>query len=324
MRARAALVLALAAAGCGDPLVGGDYRPPYGTLAWTLSATGPVPPRPTLTLLWQSDVTTLPRNYATQPIAVQPQLVGGTLAVTELPQEAIDSLPPALYTVGLDPAMRWAAATLVLFSDGNGNGALDIVAGDPASSPDLVIDAASGVAILYLVAGKPAPAAFAGIFPTGPGFSLARESTPVDPQPGDCGAFDDTGHLTRLCEATQPTGTPLPSTAPIPLQLPSAMTQPELQRWACASFRGPLEYADWTFAAPGDVCQDPSCKFCYGYACPLDLPPAGVNPTCSSDGTSYVYKTCVDDPSLCGTRVCHYGHGERRASDPIPAGWPCP
>jgi hypothetical protein len=162
-----------------------------------------------------------------------------------------------------------------------------------------------------------------GIFPTTPGFSLVREAPRRMPDPGECGRFTAQGHVTDLCSAMEiglPTA--LDATSPIALSLTG---EASLAGFACSTFWGALEYPDWWLANAGDICDGGACKFCRGYQCPPDLPPARVDYfRCSADNTSYVYKTCVSDAALCDTRFCHFGHGERAAADPPPANWPCP
>ncbi|MDB4968726.1 MAG: hypothetical protein JWN44_4415, partial [Myxococcales bacterium] len=137
-----------------------------------------------------------------------------------------------------------------------------------------------------------------------------------------CGSFTADGHFTRLC-SKQTDALPAALDAANPVEL-TLSDDPLLERFACNQFWGPLEYADWARGSATDICDGGACRYCQGYQCPLDVPPAGVVPRCSPDGASYVYKTCVDDAALCDTRFCHFGHGERAIADPAPAGWPCP
>jgi len=235
----------------------------------------------------------------------------------------IDSLPSATaLSLGVDPAMRWSVGTIIVYAD-DGDGLLNVVGPNDSPSPDRVLAAATDFDVWSLTAGKPAPSDFIGTFPTTTGFSTVAEPPPHEPVPGECGRFTPQGHFSDLC--------PVATSQPQPLD-PSAFTEhmtltddARLQGYTCNSYWGPLEYPDWLQAGLGDVCDGGACKFCRGFQCPLDLPGPGDVVTCSTDGgLSYVYKHCTADPSLCGTRFCHYGHGERQATDPLPSGWPCP
>ncbi|MGZ3440255.1 MAG: hypothetical protein ACXVDD_12100, partial [Polyangia bacterium] len=158
-------------------------------------------------------------------------------------------------------------------------------------------------------------------FPVTTGFSLVRSPPPRDPLPGECGSFDAFGHYSALC----PNVDVLPTLAdPATLDEPLTLVDSsDLQKFTCASFWGPGDFPDWDRAGPGEICDGGGCKYCRGYQCPLDLPAAGDPLTCSSDKLSYVFKHCIEESTLCGTRFCHFGHGERLAADPPPAGWPC-
>jgi hypothetical protein len=181
---------------------------------------------------------------------------------------------------------------------------------------------AADLDIFYLGSGQPAPQPFLGIFPITTGFSLVREPPEVDPKPGDCGYFTAQGHFQDLCQPTF--GDSLPLDAGSYTEHMTLADNSRLDGYTCSAYWGPLEYPDFSLGAPTDICDGGACKFCRGYQCPLDLPAAGDPVTCSPDSLSYVYKHCVDHAELCGTRICHFGHGEREAADPPPSGWPCP
>lgn len=317
------LALLALVAGCGKPLATGGYKPPYVTLHGEIASTLTTTPAHVLVaLLWQNDGAGA--NYAVQLLSVSPQFpVRFSVDVDELPPPSVmHAIAPAdARALGIDPAMRFAFGTLIVFAD-DGDGKFDIVDPSRMTSPDRVLAAASDLDVFYLGRGAPAPSELVGIVPTAPGFSFVSEPSQRDPLPGECGKFTSRGHLTSLCEP-QPASLPQPFDAASTIAL-TLVDDPLLQRYGCATFLGPLDYADWRKPGAGSVCDGGACPFCQGYQCPLDLPPAGVRASCNADGTAYVYKTCSDDPSLCGTRFCHYGHGERQATDPIPAGWPCP
>jgi hypothetical protein len=321
----ALLVSLLAAVAACDPLATSNFRPPFVTINGTISQS-PTMPAPIadgsiirVALLWQNDQ--LPNsNYSEQLVDVTahfPARFSVDLATRPLPQ-VIDSVPPDVAPqLQLDPSMRWATATLVVYAD-DGDGKLTIV--PSGTSNDRVLAATSDLDLFLLAAGKPAPADLIGLFPVSSGFSLVRNPPPRDPLPGECGHFDSVGHFTDLCPNVDVLPTAVdPATLDEPLEL---VDSAHLQGYTCASFWGAAEFPDWD-RPNASICDGGACPFCRGYQCPLDLPGAGDAVTCSSDNTSYVFKHCVDDPTLCGTRFCHFGHGERLAADPPPAGWPC-
>ena len=327
---KCAFALGVVAACCAacDPLATGSFEPPFITINGVIDgSTTTVTPRDVrVALLWQNDQTA-GLNYADQLVDVLTQFPAAfSVNLRARPKPAvINSLDPltmaSLASYGVDPAMRWSVGTIVVYED-NGNGTLDVVGPNDPPSPDRVLAAATDFDVWALSAGKPAPAAFIGIFPTAPGFSAVLEPPPHEPAPGECGRFTPQGHFSDLC--------PVTSSQPQPLD-PSSFTEhltltddTRLQGYTCSAYWGPLDYPDWLQAGAGDVCDGGVCKFCRGFQCPPDLPQPGDALTCAPDGLSYVYKRCTEDASLCGTRFCHYGHGERQATDPVPAGWPCP
>ncbi len=322
---RALLVcLALAAAAC-DPLATGSFKPPFVTIAGVIdgSTATATPSHVRVALFWQNDQTP-GQSYADQLVDVVAVFPADfRVPLTDRPKEqVIDSLPSVTATgLGVDPAMRWSVATLVVYQD-DGNGKLDVVGPNDPPSPDRVLAAATDFDVWSLSAGLPAPAAFIGIFPVATGFSLVAEPTQRDPLPGECGRFTSQGHFSDLCGPKTDSDPQLidPSTFDEHLSL---VDDAHLQGFTCNAFLGPAEFPDFDLD-PTHVCDGGACRFCRGFQCPLDLPEAGDSVTCSPDKLSYVYKRCSDEPSLCGTTICHFGHGELQASDPVPAGWPCP
>jgi hypothetical protein len=324
----------LMAAGCSDPLASGDYAPVYLTLDGRVTGLDQMHPQGPvrIVLLWQSDNSGAP-NYTGQLGAVHTELGTFTLGLNALPPAPVVYHPTAqlVASTTLDPSMRWAASTIVVFDDVNDNGQLDLVGSAAATSPDRVLGASTNVDLFLLLQGRPAdPAQFLDLFPTTTGFSLAQAGTLLDPTFFDCGFYDSRGrHESVLCAPTADPAHPavtLPLTTQIAIDLPTDPdAQDVLQGFACSSFWGARDYPDITFATVANECDDPTqCAFCTGESCPLDVPPAGVPVSCNSDGTAFVYKVCTPDPTRCNTRFCHYGHGERLATDPPLAGWPCP
>jgi hypothetical protein len=246
----------------------------------------------------------------------------------------VNTKPPAAAILGIpsntqppqdvDPAIRWAVATLIVYDDRNHNNMLDLVA-PGLSSPDRILGAASEYDLFFLAQGRFAPADQLGNYPTATGFSLVHEPAWRDPKPYDCDDVNGDQIYTYQCEQQQGAAGPLDlGTSSVQVTLTNS---DPLQRYACQSFFGDHDYPDWL------VDSAPSC---FGTQCALDLPPAGlprlcsgdVQPEylcCSGDGLAYAYKTnCTKRMELCGNNVCHFGHGARVATAPVPAGWPCP
>ncbi|MCU1281649.1 MAG: hypothetical protein JWM53_5195 [bacterium] len=325
MKRALCLGLFAAAAAC-DPLATGSFRPPYVTINGTIDQSpmnpAPIPDGSTIrvALLWQNDQAP-GSNYAEQLVDVTahfPTRFSVDVAAQPRP-EAIDSVPPvSAAQLQLDPTIRWATATIVVYAD-DGDGRFTTV--QSGTSNDRVLGFTRDLDLFFLAAGKPAPADLIGLFPIAAGWSLVRVPPPRDPKPGECGKFTPQGHYSDLCPNVDvlPTAAD-PATLDEQLQL---VDDSDLQRFTCASFWGANDYPDWIRAAASEICDGGVCPFCRGYQCPLDLPGAGDLLSCSDDKLSYVYKHCVDDPTLCGTRFCHFGHGERLVADPPPAGWPC-
>ncbi|MDB4970657.1 MAG: hypothetical protein JWN44_6346 [Myxococcales bacterium] len=277
-----ALAGVLLGAACGDPLAVGSFTPALITIKGKItSSTVADPPTSVgVALLWQNDQNP-GANYTEQHVDVRAQLfpISFSLDVTKPPGLAVmhswksdAPLPP-----DLDPNMRWAFGTLVVYADDNHNGTLDIV-GPNDTSPDRILGATTQLDILYLAAGRPAPAEWIGLLPVAGGFSLVQEPPRRDPHFGECGSFTADGHFTRLCSA-QTDALPAALDAANPVEL-TLSDDPLLARFACNQFWGPLEYADWVRGSATDICDGGACRYCQGYQCRLDVTPAGVVPRC--------------------------------------------
>jgi hypothetical protein len=321
------VLAALVAGGCGDPLAGGGYRPAYVTIRGHLTSMAAWSGDTYVALLWRN-TNGGGFTYTAQQVQVRPELTTFSLDLAALPPP--DSMQAFPQTgdefTGIDPKMRWAAGTLVVYAD-DGNGKLDFVNHLGDANGDRILAAADGflstpdLRILYLASGEPADKTlWAGEYPVTPGFSLAHEGPRVDPAPGDCGGFDSKGHWADECEAGANLGEPLSFDDIVEL---TEVEDDSLQRYACRSFWGPFDFADWWLLPADEIGDGPEHASCYGYQCLPDLPPPGVPVTCNADQTAYVYKTCFVKDDLCGTRFCHFGHGERQADAPVPDGWPC-
>jgi hypothetical protein len=322
-----ALVLGLVAATTAacDPLATGDFKPAFVSVHGFIdgSTATATPAHVRVALMWQNDQTP-GQNYADQLVDVVAQFPAAfTVDLNLRPRaQVIDSLQPSTAIAeGVDPAMRWSVATLVVYED-DGDGKLDVVGPNDPPSADRVLAAATNFDVWALSAGRPAPPPFIGIFPVAPAFSLVAEPPPRDPRPGECGRFTTQGHFSDLCGPMFDADPTLIDPTSFEEHL-TLVDDPRLSGYTCNAYLGPGDFPDY-LVDPTNICDGGACRFCRGFQCPLDLPQAGDPVTCSADKLSYVYKRCSDDPSLCNTRFCHFGHGELQAGDPVPPGWPCP
>lgn len=317
MRSDAALALALVAAagaGCGRGLATPDYDAPFATVSGTVSIPpGVAPGNLQIALLW---IGFGDSGQVQQAASVRADALGTfSLDVT--------ALPPPDATSGTTDVV-FAQGAIVAYDDLDGDGRLDV---EPIGTPsrDRVVGKSYDTRAFFLVAGAPAPLSN-GFQPAARGFSLVHLAQ-VPPAPGSCAHLDAGGALVAdpcMFALDDPATLPLPGDITVELR-----DDPHLAGYACTNFWGSEDWPDWfsqwnqTSPLEASLCRGDGCD-CVGSGCALDLPTPGAAVTCAADGTSYTYVTCVDDPSLCGTRFCHYGHGERRAGDAVPAGWPCP
>lgn len=318
----AALGLAAACADCSDGLAAADYTGALGTIRGRLS----IPPEfPSgnvrVALLWLGPIGDSASRVEQAAASVSNTLSQFELTLTALP-------PPDLFHTD-PPGASWVQGAIVAYDDVNDNGRLDVLA-PPLQSPDRVLGNSADVRAFFLIGDVPHSDAASDTanYPLQRGLSL-RHFALIDPGPGTCAASASPG--------PSPGQIALPCAPsyldPRPIALPGNVTvtinsDPHLQGYACSSFWGsepwPDSYASWYERSPlsSQLCSGPGCH-CTGSGCPLDVPPPGAKILCDRDQTAYVYKVCIDDPALCGTRICHYGHGERERGGPIPAGWPC-
>jgi hypothetical protein len=318
----------LAACGATSP---GTAEPPYGTITGTLTARH-APTAPLRVALEWLSVT--PGQGALE-VAQDTQVVAGdpatyTIEVTTLPPAAAISkfFPDQRQDVlneGVDPDMQWAQGALLVYEDGDGDGKLTLMDQD-GTSPDHVVGQAAAFTAWFLMDGTPAPQQFIGGFPVAPALS-ATHAPLVDPQPGECGYDTPQGHMRTPCgqHFDQAYQLALPATVDLDVSF-----DPHLDHYTCDRFWGSQDWPDfasnWNQWSPHaqELCSPGVLCNCTGYNCPLDVPPQGAAVTCSADRTAYTYKTCVEDETICGTRFCHFGHGERDPNSPPPANWPCP
>jgi len=315
MRSERALVLALTCAvGCGRGLATSSYDQPFGTVRGTLS----IPPAMAtgnlrIALLWLGFGSAA--GQVEQAVSVSADsLTTFRLDVTSLP-------PPD--TLWGTPDRSYAQGAIVAYDDADGDGRLDI---EPPGVPsrDRVLGKSYTTRVFFLGGGAPAPVS-TGFEPAARGLSLVHFEQRA-PALGSC-AHDDGGALVEdpcMFELVDPSPIALPGDVVVELR-----DDPHLAGYACENFWGSEDWPDWFSQwnqwspLAGTLCRGDGCD-CVGSGCALDVPPPGATVDCAADAASYTYVTCVDDPDLCGTRFCHYGHGERRAQDPAPAGWPCP
>lgn len=311
-----ALVLAVVAAvaGCGNGLATASYDTPFGTLRGTLS----IPPGVAvgnlhIALVWLGFGDGA--GQVEQAVSVR----ADSLTTFRID---VASLPPP-DTIWGSPSQQYAQGALVAYDDVDGDGRLDV---EPPGTPsrDRVIGKSYDTRVFFLAGGQP-DAVSTGFAPARRGLGLVHFVQQA-PAPGSC------AHVEKGALVEDPCMFDLVD--PSPIDLPGDVTvelrdDPHLAGYACSNFWGSEDWPDWFSQWNQDspleatLCKGAGCD-CVGAGCALDLPTPGVPVTCAPDGTSYTYVACVDDPALCGTRFCHYGHGERLASQPIPAGWPCP
>lgn len=326
-----AAAVAAAAAGC-DSMADGHYEPAFGTIQGTITSDHQPDAPLRIALVWLAVNVDQGAFEVAQDVPVEAPLpTRYRIDVTELPpDDAITGFVgeegrTRAEQDGLDPDMRWAQAAVLAYTDGNENDHLDLT-DQYGDSPDHVVGKAEGITVWFLEDGTPAPSGDVGALPVTAGLSVSLAPY-QDPAPGDCSYDDDTGHYDFPCSQLL---APDRALLPLPATVDLALTDdPHLDHYTCGSFWGSDEWPDWASdwnawsPLASSLCDGPACQ-CDGYDCPLDLPPAGAPVTCNAAGTAYTYKTCVDDPDVCGTRFCHYGHAERPADQPAPAAWPCP
>jgi hypothetical protein len=283
-----ALISVALIAGCGGA-AGRDYAPPFVSLKGVVTSSEIAPASPVrVALIWKHKDPDGNLVRSAQELAVASQFpVRFRLDITSLPP--LDALNQRKLADGqYDPNWRYATGTLVIYEDADGNGVLDLLSTDAATTADRVLGAPEHLSVFYTEGSN----VHAGGPGSQPGFNLRREPPLADPQPGD-----------PLCSAS-PLGAQeyLPLSTEIPVALTAA---PELSREMCAVME----------SSPVG-CSPPSCQ-------PLPVP-SGAQLNFSADGRSFVYKICPTPRGLCGSSSCSYGCATRGASDPIPPDWPCP
>lgn len=190
---KAALMLPLLAVGCGNG-AGSDYNTSYATLHGTITASSvDTTSDVRVALVWehinaQPGATSL---KSTQELGLRAKFPTNFLMdINKLPPaESLTKMDPTLAArSGIDPNLRVAAGTLVVYEDTNRNGKLDLLPVDTKSTIDRVLGVPQGLTVLY-VEGTPPPAGSRGYFSgvtLQRGFNLLQESgwqqtKPIDP-----------------------------------------------------------------------------------------------------------------------------------------------
>jgi hypothetical protein len=277
-------IAALAAAGCGDGAVDPDFAPPYVTFQGVItSSDADVPAEPRVALAWQNlDPDADAALKVAQELGVRTEFpVTFELDVTTLPPEE------AMVTDDELGAARFAVGTILVYADGNGNGAADLLPLDAVTSIDTVLGVPERIFILYIEGELPAEVLEQ--IPVEPGFNLLREPI-YEPSPG--------------CTEECPPPPPVAEVLPLDTEIEIALTaDPELARFLCA--------ATGSSGGGGPVgCSDTTCI------------PEGAEVTCSDDGTWLAYQLC-ETPTLCSGTFCASGTVELVPGMPVPADWPC-
>jgi hypothetical protein len=273
-------------AGCGNAAGPGDGEP-YRTLSGSIqSHLSDIHGAVRAAVVWQVPSTSGVR--VSQEMAVSGSFPAAfNLPLTALPPMAAMQRPDPSKSAGLDPMLRFAVGTLVVYEDTNGNGQLDLVSlQQPAV--DRILGTLPDEVLFYIEGTPPPPALFNGLA-LARGFNLiALPEWAPDPQ--------------RACEPGCPD---------------------KLSRdWSLISIGAPLAIElTGSPALASFLCQRDPGQGGSGSAAP-SLPPPGAEVTCSADGTAYEYRACEVPATPCATPSCDYGWGTRDPST-VPPGWPC-
>ncbi|HET6282818.1 MAG TPA: hypothetical protein VFH73_17775 [Polyangia bacterium] len=321
---KAALMLSLLAGGCGNG-AGSDYNTSYATLHGTITASSvDTTSDVRVALVWehinaQPGATSL---KSTQELGLRATFPTNFLMdINKLPPaESLTRMDPTLAAQsGIDPNLRVAAGTLVVYEDTNRNGKLDLLPVDTKSTIDRVLGVPQGLTVLY-VEGTPPPAGSRGYFSgvtLQRGFNLLQESgwqqtKPIDPTAAtpwtvlplstaisiSLTAAPQLSHyvcqkdpgLINQCLVTPPSDPSIPT----PTLPPNCGTAP-----AAGSTPAPAPGTGGGAPAPGDL-TPPCCKTTGDDPTPGSKPPpgngsnggtpGGVNgagmTNCAPDGTS--------------------------------------
>jgi hypothetical protein len=284
MKLQSALLIMMA--GCGSVGAPGDGEP-YTTFNGSISSVlSDVRSPVRAAVLWEVQGSSAVR--VSQEIAVAGSFPAAfTLPLTALPPLEAMQQPDPSKSAGLDPSMRFAVGTLIVYEDLNRNGRLDL-----ASLEQPAIDRILGTLpdeFFFYIEGTPPPSGTFNGLALSRGFNLvALPQWAPDPQ--------------RACEPGCP--------------------ERKTRDWSLVSNAAPLEInLTGSPALASFVCQRDPSQGGMGSATPT-VPPTGAQVTCSADGTAYEYQACQVPTTPCDTQSCIYGWGTR---DPgtIPTGWPC-
>jgi hypothetical protein len=216
------------------------------------------------------------------------------------------------------PASRYAVGSVVAYIDNNHNGKLDLVAADASAFVDQIVAANQEMAIAYFEGPILAngPFGFALVDGSGhrpkDGYNLVQVPVCTEPSPTSSNP---------VC-ATPPTAIPggcspfawLDINATYPLDITSS---PEVASLMCLKSDGNLPAVDMTGSGMGGP-FDPSIQ-------PAKYPDAcDPNLTCASDGSDYLYATCMEmSQGFCKGTIENCTYVGFARPTPPPADWPC-
>jgi hypothetical protein len=307
MRSPLKFLLPFCFAACGTA-AGPDYTKTLVTLNGTITSSAAAPSAPVrVALVWElaNPQPGTGSLKSAQELGVRTQFpVDFQLDVNTLPpEEAMTSIDATKASAaGIDPNLRYAYGTLLVYADTNGDGKLDLLPLDAQSSTDEVLGVAQDLVVAYLEGTPPPASDFMGI-QLSAGFNLLQQ-----PAEGSTGPTTCVG-----CAAPDAGSTDAPQFTLLPLstQIPIALTAaPELARYLCEQ--------DDLFASGGSAAAPSS-----GPGGAFVPPPAGAQITCSADGLSFAYQVCPQGSSLCSSTPCTTGESSVAAGSTLPAGWPC-
>jgi hypothetical protein len=228
---KAAIFFPLLTAACGSG-AGPDYSRSYATLHGSIVASSvQTTSQVRVALVWEH-VNTRPGVTAlksTQELGLHAQFPANfQMDINALPpKEALSQMDPAkAVQAGIDPNLRMAAGTLVVYEDTNDNGKLDLLTVDSESTIDRVLGVPTGLTLLY-VEGTPPPVNMQGYFA---GLTLQRGFNLLQ-EPG--------------WQAGAPAG-PLSSAAwqlvPLSTEIAISLTaSPQLSRYVCEKNPGLID-----------------------------------------------------------------------------------
>jgi hypothetical protein len=279
-------------------------------------------PPPEAAMISEAD---LQGSASTPPSAMETS--GGGVGPTTGPTSAeagagdaqtVQSQPILLLDTPISPASKYALGTVVAYLDQNHNGKLDLVAENATAYVDQILAANSELAIAYFEGPIPGSSAFGGAIVDGSGHEPKEGYNLVNIPSCNTPMAPPLSSPNPACPSTVVDAGPcapiewLDMSTPYPL---SVATSPEVAALMC--LRGAPGTESTGTGAGGP--EDPQSR-------PAKYPdPCDPNLDCASDGSHYVFSTCVTiSEGLCrGTLESCTSVGFDRPT-PTPADWPCP